>query len=104
MKWPFYFHYSYDTLRCGLGPGANLWKAFPNGGTYCRSSETFYVKPTKKKACLGDFIATLVCLPGRGYCHLPSKCIKEISPVISTPFLFTSYRQCYGHHQWRRIV
>lgn len=73
MQWPFHFHPSYDSSKCGMGQGASLWQTFQDGGTYCQSSETLYVKPAKKKACLGDFIATLSCEPGRGYCHLPGK-------------------------------
>ena len=71
MHWPFHFHPSFDSFKCGLGPGAKVWDFFEEGATYCHPSETLYFKPSKKKACLGDFIATLQCESDRTVCRLP---------------------------------
>lgn len=71
MRWDFKFDPSYDTARCGLGPGAGLWSSFDEA-TYCKGSETLYLDPTPKRACLGDTIAVLDCVAGKGRCMLPN--------------------------------
>ena len=73
-----------DTSRCGLGPGASLWDTFKKGGTYCKSSERFYLKPSTKKACLGDFIGKLDCVSGKGYCSLPENTVVTINGIPNT--------------------
>ena len=82
MLWPFHYHSSYDTFKCGMGPGAALWDSYKAGGTYCRSSETFYVKPTSKRACLGDFVASLACEENMTVCRIPENSVAKINGNI----------------------
>ena len=74
--WPFYYSSFYETAKCGLGPGAALWDGHPDGGTYCKASEDFYLLPSKKEACLGDFIGTLACNATSGWCSLQGQTVK----------------------------
>ncbi len=84
ILWPFLYAPLYETAKCGLGKSAGLWKGFSNGGTYCKSSEDFYLIPSKKKACLGDFIATLPCNATNGFCSIENQ-IVEINGIVSKP-------------------
>ena len=70
MKWPFLLDPTYNTAKCGLGPSAALWDYFEEA-TYCKGSETLYLDPTPKRACLGDAVAVLSCVSGEGWCSLP---------------------------------
>ena len=76
MLWPFSYSPVYETAKCGLGKSASLWEGFTNGGTYCKSSEDFYLLPSKKKACLGDFIATLSCNETNGFCSTKNQIVE----------------------------
>ena len=60
----FWHHPSQEIFEFGLSKESKIWQKYPNGATFCHSTNSLHFEPSHLSSCLLEKKATLICEDG----------------------------------------